>query len=314
MFKQIIEAIKSLFKSLFGGSKKESGQPQPRPIPDDTGFPKDAMEVAKDTIVTVNEMDILLNPPAKADEDFDKDMFDEQPATPATPTAPTPQADVPTKPTETPTADTSKHKPRYLWCFDNGHGEATPGKRSPLFDDGKTRFFEYEFNRDIVKRIMTKLDKEGVKYYNVVPEVEGDISLKVRVTRANTKKSDLPKLYISVHSNASPVNGDSTKVWAVPGAKGIETWHHDSSAKSKKMAAVFQKHLIEKTGFVNRNLKTTKQTALYVLVYTSMPAILTENGFYNTKSEAAELMKDTVRQKIADAHIEAIMEIEKNGL
>lgn len=177
MFKQIIEAIKSLFKSLFGGNKKEPQKPRPIPeIPDDEGFPKDAVEVAKDTIVTVNEMDILLNPPTKTDEDFDKDMFDEQPATPTTPTEPTPQADIPTKP-ETPITETPKHKPRYLWCFDNGHGEATPGKRSPLFDDGETRFFEYEFNRDIVKRIMTQLDKEGVKYYNVVPEVEGDISL-----------------------------------------------------------------------------------------------------------------------------------------
>ncbi len=45
-----------------------------------------------------------------------------------------------------------------------------------------------------------------------------------------------------------------------------------------------------------------------------MPAILTENGFYNNKEEVADLMKDSFRQKIADAHIDAILEIEKNGI
>ena len=45
-----------------------------------------------------------------------------------------------------------------------------------------------------------------------------------------------------------------------------------------------------------------------------MTAVLTENGFYNNKAQAAELVKDEVRQKIADAHIEAILEVERNGL
>ena len=43
-----------------------------------------------------------------------------------------------------------------------------------------------------------------------------------------------------------------------------------------------------------------------------MPSILTENGFYNNKKQALDLMKDEVRQLIADAHVEAIMEIEEN--
>ncbi len=45
-----------------------------------------------------------------------------------------------------------------------------------------------------------------------------------------------------------------------------------------------------------------------------MPAALTENVFYNNKEEAAELMKPEVSQKIAVAHVEAILEIEKSGL
>ena len=36
--------------------------------------------------------------------------------------------------------------------LDNGHGEETPGKCSPVWPDG-SRLREYEFARDIVRRI-----------------------------------------------------------------------------------------------------------------------------------------------------------------
>ena len=45
-----------------------------------------------------------------------------------------------------------------------------------------------------------------------------------------------------------------------------------------------------------------------------MPTIMTENGFYNNKKEAELLRQDSVRQLIADAHVAAILEIEKNGI
>lgn len=45
-----------------------------------------------------------------------------------------------------------------------------------------------------------------------------------------------------------------------------------------------------------------------------MVSVLTENGFYNNKKEAAKLITDEVRQKIADAHVAAILEIEENGI
>ena len=45
-----------------------------------------------------------------------------------------------------------------------------------------------------------------------------------------------------------------------------------------------------------------------------MPAILTENGFFNNETQVYELMKPAIRQKIADAHVAAILEIEEHGL
>lgn len=63
--------------------------------------------------------------------------------------------------------------------IDNGHGENTPGKRSP---DG--RFREYMYNREIARAVVEHLQLRGYDAELVVPENE-DISLKERVNRAN---------------------------------------------------------------------------------------------------------------------------------
>lgn len=321
MFKAIIDAIKSFFASIFG-SKKQTETPTPRPKPQPSApenqIPQDGSEIQPDTLVVIaNEMDQVILPPNIEDKDFDDDIFDEtkKPAETDPVKPETPVVQPPTAEPETPSpggTDIPKHKPRYLWCLDNGHGKKTPGKRSPLFDDGKTRFFEYEFNRDIVNRIIKQLDEIGVKYFNVVPEVDIDDFLEGRVNRANNKKSDLPKLYVSVHSNAAPAASANT--WAAPTISGIETWFYHGSKRGQKLAAVFHKHLIEETKLKNRHLKSKPEGQFFVLRKTSMTSVLTENGFYNNKKEAAELMKDEVRQQIADAHVKAILEIEKDGL
>ena len=174
------------------------------------------------------------------------------------------------------------------------------------------QFREYEFNRDIVARIIKALDEKGVQYYNVVPEVEIGDFLQGRVERANNKRSSLPKLYVSIHSNAGPAA--SMQDWTEPSINGIETWYYYGSKRGQKLAGIFQKHLIEETGFNSRGLKSRSRSQFYVIRKTRMTAILTENGFYNNLAECRELMKESVRQQIADAHVLAIMEVEKNGL
>lgn len=189
---------------------------------------------------------------------------------------------------------------KYLWILDNGHGEATAGKRSPKLEDGR-QLFEYEFNRDIVKKLGVKLSSADIRYHVLVPESEGDVSLFERVKRANNLKSNLPKLYISIHSNAQSDN------WGT--ANGIETYYYEPSVKSKKLASVFQKHLIETVGWKDRGVKTAN---FYVIKNTKMPAILTENGFYSNKEECLHLLSDEWREKIAEAHFIAIKEVEEN--
>lgn len=326
MFSKILEAIRSLFSSLFGGG----GAKRPKPARDpelDKELPQDGSEIRPDTIIVIaDEMDHVLIPPNQIDQGFDEDIFsppppEEEPV--VVNPGPRPQPEPKPEP-EKPAAEQPKPKPeapkppvaapkgRYLWCLDNGHGKLTPGKRSPMFDDGRTQFLEYEFNRDIVARMKKQLDEKGVQYFITVPEVDIDDFLQGRVDRANARKSDLPKIFVSIHSNAAPAR--SANDWAPDSISGIETWYYHGSKTGQKLAGIFQKHLIEKTGFANRHLKSRPDGQFYVLRKTKMPSVLTENGFYNNKREAAELMKPEVRQKIADAHVAAILEIEKDGL
>ena len=67
--------------------------------------------------------------------------------------------------------------------LENGHGSQTPGKRSPIWGDG-SQLFEWEFNRDIVRRIAAMLKAEGIKFEILVPE-DNDVSLPERCRRAN---------------------------------------------------------------------------------------------------------------------------------
>lgn len=332
MLGKLFSALGRFFSSLFGSGKSTSGgtgadspssststgssrpgssSPSGNLPPPAAGVPQDASELQPDTVVIVaHEMEEVVLMPGEVDKDFDDNIFEDNPEG-NVPPEPEPEPIPTPEPDPVPPAPTGR-QPRYLWCLDNGHGIKTAGKRSPIFDDGETQFLEYAFNRDIVARIIKKLQAEGVRYFNVVPEVDIDNFLQGRVERVNNKQSDLPKIFVSVHSNAGPAR--SSRDWTSDSIKGIETWYYHGSKKGQRLAAIFQRHLIEATGMNNRHLKSRPDRQFYVLRKTTMPAVLTENGFYNNKQEALKLMTNELRQKIADAHVAAILEIEENGL
>jgi N-acetylmuramoyl-L-alanine amidase len=301
----MLQAIIDFFKNLFSGGKKETTSSSPTTPVEIPTTEDDLPE-----IVDVEPQDGADMPLEELDEDVvlvnvevDVPVIEEDPVTTSEPDAPTNTTD-PDSPKET----TPTHTPRYLWILDNGHGQKTKGKRSPKWEDGK-QVLEYELNRGVVKKIIESLEAKGVQYHNLVPEENVGNILKTRVARANALKvtSDLPPVYISIHSNAGPE--DQPGNWS--SAKGIETWYYRTSLDGRKIAKIFQKNLISKTKWSNRGVRTGM--AFYVLKYTSMPAILTENGFFNHQIEGRKLLEEETRQLIADAHVNAIIEIEKYG-
>ena len=309
MFKKLLEYLRLLFFKEHT-LPEDTPAPPPPVIPDTlpspenptwedpviptSDTPEDASDAADNGEVTVTdeEKGKVITGPAEEIREESEAAEESEPAPPVTPT--------------------TAHIPRYLWCLDGGHGKLTPGKRSPVYDVTE-QFFEYEFNHDIILRITKRLDTLGVQYFIVEPHPETvGKNLKERVNRANNKRSALPKIFVSVHSNAGPTA--SPNDWVNGRISGTETWYYHGSAKGKKLAAIFQKKLIAYTGWKNRHIKSRRRNQFYVLRKTKMPAILTENGFYNNRDQVIALQTDAVRQLIAEAHVQAIWETEKQGL
>lgn len=296
MLEKITDFFRTFLENVFGGlrslflPKNRENVIIIEPDPEDLE-PQDGGDIPQDTIVTIdtNIEEVVIVP--------------EEGETPPPEIPPIDVAPEPIPEPETPKP--IKPKQRFLWCLDNGHGKLTAGKRSPKLKDG-SRFFEYESNRIIVNGIIKELKKHNIKYYNVVPEINVDNFLKGRVLRANNVPSDIPKIFLSVHSNAGPGTWTS--------AKGLETWFFHGSRTGRKLASVFQQQLVSALDWTNRGIKSQPTKQFFVLRRTNMPAVLTETGFYNNRKEVYSLLDKKIQQKIIKAHVDAILYFEKHGI
>lgn len=191
-----------------------------------------------------------------------------------------------------------------------GHGAKQSGKRSPYIVPD-IQFYEYEFNRDIVRRIATGLHLMNIDYTVLMPDPNIDSDLKLRVDKANEIHRQKESIYISIHANA---NGDGVN-WN--DAEGIETWYYKDSTKGKQLASLFQQNLMNllSSEFVDRGIRANNNInkAFYELRKTTMPSVLTENGFYTNQIEVNKLLSENYRQKIADAHIKSIVYLDNYG-
>ena len=187
--------------------------------------------------------------------------------------------------------------------LDNGHGKETAGKRSPVWSDG-SQLFEWEFNRDIVRRITEKLEADGIPYRVLVPE-ETDISLTERARRANkiTKENNGKAYVLSIHANAG-------------GGTGWEVYTSPGQTPSDAIATVFS----EEAGreFVPDGWRIRsdysdgdpdKEANFAILKKTTCPAILTENFFMDTEKDCRFIMSEDGRERIANMHVAAIKRV-----
>jgi N-acetylmuramoyl-L-alanine amidase len=186
-----------------------------------------------------------------------------------------------------------------LIILDNGHGKDTPGKRSPVWKNG-SQLFEYEFNRDVVKKIARQLELENILFKILVPELE-DISLVERCRRANVLSHNfLPEetILISIHANAG-------------GGTGWECWTSVGKTKSDKYAAILFNEATKK--FPNWKMRADcsygdpgKESQFYILKNTVCSAVLTENFFMDNEYDCRYIMQPEARERIALMHVEAI--------
>lgn len=201
-----------------------------------------------------------------------------------------------------------------LFLLDPGHGGivdgkyVTPGKRSPLFDDGETVLYEGVNNRDNVSRIKTESDKYNLHCQDIV-QSQHDISLKERVNRANNiYKTNKDCLYISVHSDAA------SNDWSE--ASGISVYTSPGQTKSDVFASILVDELELSFGSSVKFRKDLtdkdedKEAHFYVLTETLMPAVLIEAGFHTNKEEAAMMLTDEWKNKLVNAITNAMMKWE----
>lgn len=212
---------------------------------------------------------------------------------------------------------------KYHWLLDNGHGGVVNGvyttcpnydasnpstfKKMYVHPDG-TKIYEGEFNRLVVNRIAKKLKNKGIDYTVLVPEKE-DVSLKERVRRANSHYAiDRSCVFISIHGNAF-----NTK------AHGLEVFTSVGQTKSDAIAERFINEA--ETMFPNKAIRVDltdgdkdKEANFYVLRKTNCPAILTENFFFDNLEEAKFMLSEEGLEKIAQYHVNAIIQIENGKL
>ena len=177
--------------------------------------------------------------------------------------------------------------------LDNGHGQETPGKRSPVWNDS-SQLFEWEFTRDIVKRIAKLLDIEKIPYTILVPE-DKDISLNMRCRRANAEKNCF---LISIHANAGGGTG-----WEV----FTSTGKTKSDIIANRMVDIFKKD------FPEWKCRGHKEANYQIVKYTKCPAILTENFFMDTEKDCRFIMSEQGRQRIAELHVKLIKSVIKDS-
>ena len=171
-------------------------------------------------------------------------------------------------------------------AIDCGHTETTAGKRSP---DGTLS--EYEFNRDVGKRLEKHLKRHGLNTLLIAPI--GDDNLMERCNVANEWDADY---FISIHANAY----EST--WNT--ANGWEVFILSKGGQAEKLAKAIEQESCPYLGLRNRGIKTSP---FAVLKYTDMPAVLVEHGFYTNTTECALLKTDEFREKCAIANAKGIL-------
>ena len=204
----------------------------------------------------------------------------------------------------------------YLWIFDNGHGGIidgvyqTSGKRSPVWPDGQ-QLFEGEFNRAIVNRLTTLCKANNIDHVNLI-DTQDDVPLSYRTDKANSiaKSSSKPCIYISIHANG--FDEESANGWSVYTSPGTTKSDGIATILFEKAAREFKGEYMRSDTYSDGDVD--KEANFYVLKYTSMPAILSEN-FFMTNSDNCHkyLLSEEGRYRIAKIHFEMIQQVEAEG-
>lgn len=209
-----------------------------------------------------------------------------------------------------PRSNIKKKKKRHmtkLFLISPGHGKNTPGKRDP---DGILK--EWEFNRRLADRIVKYCEELDIPVAMLDWE-ETDVPLAQRTAKANKYGKNV--VYISIHGNAAG-NGKSwmnARGWCIYTSKGY--------TKADPIANIFiqeAEKLIPSTGskvrkYSQKVYEGDYEENFYVLKNTIMPAVLTENLFYDNRKDNEIMQSDEGIDTLARVHVNAMKRVLQEG-
>lgn len=177
-------------------------------------------------------------------------------------------------------------------CIDPGHGGYDPGACGNGLE-------EKDITLDIALHLRSLLIFNGIE---VIMTRDGDYApghfegdqneeLWARVKIAEAAKADL---FVSVHVNSSAAANVGT---------GAEVLIQGTGGRAAIVAEKVLPYIVQVGAWANRKVKTQN---VMVLRETSMPAILTENGFINTAADANKLKNLDFQKALAVAHAKGI--------
>lgn len=194
-----------------------------------------------------------------------------------------------------------------LFLLSPGHGKNTPGKRSP--DES---ILEWEFNRRLVDRIVYYCDQMNIPYV-VLDYEENDVPLSQRTAKAN--KYGKNTCYISVHGNAAG-NGKwmNARGWCIFTSKGFTKADPIANIFIQEAEKLLPQICCKVRKYSQKVYEQDYEENFYVLRNTIMPAILTENLFYDDKEDNAVMRSDEGIDILARIHANAMKRVLDEGL
>jgi N-acetylmuramoyl-L-alanine amidase len=209
----------------------------------------------------------------------------------------------------------------FLICLDAGHGGIDAKKKLPFnyttypskcfqhnnsMFHGYGWFFEGVFNREVAAKIEQYLKDWGMSVINVYDPVI-DVSLNKRVLKANMNaKNYEASLFLSIHGNAA----GSTA------ARGFEVFTSIGQTKAdiyatflfNEVQEAFPKWLFRSDKIDN---DPDKEANFFVLSQTTMPAVLSENGFFTNYKDAVMMFDPAFQDTLALCHARAVVDYAK---
>lgn len=180
-----------------------------------------------------------------------------------------------------------------------GHYKYTAGKRCmKAFDPKETR--EWELNNRIADKVEALLAKNYTGYELLRTDDttgEKDISLTARTNAANNFKADF---YLSIHHNAG-INGGT-------GGGIVAYVHPKASAESKQWQKALYNALIAATGLKGNRANPLPASNLHECRETTMPAVLLELGFMDSKTDVPVILTEKFADQCAEAIVKVLAE------